>query len=329
MPDESPLRLGIVGVGALTLRAVLPHLTEPDVADRVTLTALCDPAVDRAKMAAAQFGVPDVYADIQSMLADGDLDAVTVVSPIGLHYEHCRLALEAGKHVHVNKTMTTTVDEADELIRLADERGLRIVASPGEVLRPQVRRARQLIREGAIGRVSWAVCGCAFADYHEGETERVTEGKTIDPSWYYRWPGGGPMYDMTSYALHQLTSILGPARRVTALSGVRVPEHFFQGQAVPTEVDDNTIISIDFGDAVFAVAYGVAAGQTNPQFGASTFYGTEGVLDGVLLNGEPIDYPGSHLTQGSPVTDWEQQTRTLPHVVGNHRTSPRPMSSRT
>ena len=60
---------------------------------------------------------------------------MTIVSPIGLHYEHCRLALEAGKHVHVNKTMTTTVAEADAL---AADRDLRIVASPGEILRPQV-----------------------------------------------------------------------------------------------------------------------------------------------------------------------------------------------
>ena len=120
MADESDaVRLGIVGVGALTLRAVLPHLAENDIAHLVRVTALCDPVIDRARDAAARFGVPNRYPDIEAMLADDTVDAVTVVSPIGLHYTHCRLALEAGKHVHVNKTMTTTVDEADHLISLA------------------------------------------------------------------------------------------------------------------------------------------------------------------------------------------------------------------
>lgn len=317
--EPDPVRLGIIGVGALTLRAVLPHLTEPDVSHLVRVTALCDPVIDRARDAAARFGVAKCYPDVQAMLADDIVDAVTVVSPIGLHYTHCRLALEAGKHVHVNKTMTTTVDEADELIGLATAGGLHIVASPGEVLRPQVRRAREIIESGGIGTVSWAICGTAFGEYHEGESERLGASGTIDPTWYFRRPGGGPMYDMTSYALHQLTSILGPAARVTAMSGVRVPEHVFAGQRVATEADDNTILVLDFGDSLFAVVYGTAAGESNPQFGACTFFGTRGVLDGVLLNGEPFDFPGRQLTLGAPITDWEHQMRVLPHVVGRHR----------
>ena len=320
MAEESgAVRLGIVGVGALTLRAVLPHLVEDDIAHLVRVTALCDPVIERARDAATRFGVPNTYSDIEAMLADDTVDAVTVVSPIGLHYAHCRLALEAGRHVHVNKTMTTTVDEADQLISVAAARDLRIVASPGEVLRPQIRRAREIIRSGGIGTLSWAMCGTAFGDYHESESERLTARGTIDPTWYFRRPGGGPMYDTTSYALHQLTSILGPAQRVTAMSGVRVPEHFFQGRRVATEADDNTILLLDFGDALFAMAYGTAAGQPNPQFGACTLYGTTGVIDGVLLNGEPFDFPGRDLTLGAPVTDWDHQMRVLPHVVGRHR----------
>jgi predicted dehydrogenase len=150
----------------------------------------------------------------------------------------------------------------------------------------------------------------------------VATSATIDPTWYFRRPGGGPMYDMTSYALHQLTSILGPARRVTAMSGVRVPEHLFQGRRVSTEADDNTILLVDFGTSLFAVVYGTAAGEPNPQFGACSFYGTRGVLDGVLLNGEPIDFAGREQTQGAPVTDWDHQMRVLPHVVGRHREIP-------
>jgi predicted dehydrogenase len=203
---------------------------------------------------------------------------------------------------------------------LARERGLRIVASPGEVLRPQIRRARQILQEGGIGTVAWAMCGTAFGSYHETEPERMSEGgHAIDPTWYFRRPGGGPMYDMTSYALHQLTSILGPAKRVTAMSGTRVPHHAFAGHVLETQVDDNTILLVDFGEALYAVVYGTAAGQTNRQFGACTFYGTTGVLDGVLLNGEPFDFPEREVTLGASIDDWEHQMRVLPHVVGEHR----------
>jgi predicted dehydrogenase len=128
---RAPIRIGVIGVGTLSLRGILPHLSQPDVADRVTIAALADPVIDRARAAADQYGATP-FASVEELLARGDVDAVTIVSPIGLHFEHARAALKAGKHVHLNKTMTTTVAEADELIALATAAGLRIVASPGE-----------------------------------------------------------------------------------------------------------------------------------------------------------------------------------------------------
>jgi len=247
---------------------------------------------------------------------------VTIASPIGLHFEHCRSALEAGRHVHVAKTMCTTVREADELIALAQDNDLRLVASPGEVLRPQLRRARELIREGAIGDLAWAVCGGSFESYHEADEPERSDapgGQAINPAWYFRNPGGGPLYDITVYALHQLTSVLGPARRVTAMSGVRVPERTFLGERIATEADDNTVLLLDFGDSTFAVVHGTAAGALSEQFGAGLYFGTRGVIEGVLLDGEPFDFPGRELTLDAPVTDWDAQMRVLPHVVGAHR----------
>jgi predicted dehydrogenase len=302
---SAPLRIGVIGVGALTLRGLLPHLTMDDVADRVRISALCDPVLERAEAAAAQYGVPQAFASVEELLADGEIDAVTVASPIGLHYEHCRAALEAGKHVHSNKTVTTSVREADELIALAAQRGLKLVASPGEILRPHVARTRELIESGAVGELSWVLCGAAFEAYHEGEAERraAPGGGPIDPSWYFRAPGGGPMYDMTVYALHQLTAVLGPARAVIALSGIRVREREFLGARIPTEIDDNTILLLDFGDGLHAVAYGTAAGRHSDQFAAGLYFGTRGTIDGARLNGEPLELPATE----------------LPHVVGRHR----------
>jgi predicted dehydrogenase len=320
-----PLRIAVVGVGALALRGILPHLTQPDVADAVMVTALCDPVTDRVRDAAKRFGVPHTFADLRELLEDDVADAVTIASPIGLHHEHCRLAIEAGKHVHVNKTMTTTTGEADDVIALARERGVRVVASPGEILRPQITRTRELIEDGAIGRLSWAICGMPFESYHElDEPERQGEigGTPINPAWYFRKPGGGPLYDMTVYALHQLTAVLGPVRRVTALSGVLISERSFMGETIPTEADDNTVMLLDFGRGVIAVAYGTVAGALTDQFGAGMYFGTRGTIEGILLNGEPFDFPARELTAHRPPSDWDAQMRVLPHVVGAHRELP-------
>ena len=322
--QPAPVRLGIVGVGALTLRALLPHLTQDDVSPAVVVRALCDPVAARAAAAARQYGIARCYETVEELVADDEIDAVTIASPIGLHAGHVRSALLAGKHVHVNKTMSTTVAEATGLIDLAAKNGLRIVASPGEVLRPQLARTRELIDSGAIGRLSWAICGCAFGRYHEAEEpERSgTDGPPIDPSWYFRRPGGGPLYDMTSYALHGLTSVLGPAARVTAMSGVVLPRREFAGRPIDADIDDNTIALVDFGSGAFAVVHGTAAGTIIEDFAAARFFGTEGEIAGLLLNGEPFDFPGRELTTDAPTWDWDVQMRVLPHVTGPHRQIP-------
>lgn len=312
------VRLGVVGAGSIAVRGILPHLSQPDVQDRVRLAAVCDPVPGRAEAAKEKFGIERAFTDYGDLLAHGDVDAVSIASPIGLHYEQGKQALEAGKHVHFNKTMTTTVAEATELIDLARARGLKIVASPGEMLRPHNQRIKELIAQGALGTLAWAAAGAAFGTYHE--QERVRHGddplSNIDPTWYYRKPGGGPLYDMTVYALHGMTGILGPARRVTALSGVRLAEREFRGRMVPCDADDNTLMLLDFGDNLLGLSYGTAAGSLTRGFSGS-YFGTKGSIVGLTLNGEPFDYPGRELADSAPRGRGQQWL--LPHVVGPHR----------
>lgn len=312
------VRIGVVGAGSIAVRGILPHLSQDDIQDRVHLAAVCDPVPGRAEAAKEKFGIDHAFIDYSDLLAHGDVDAVTIASPIGLHYVQGRQALEAGKHVHFNKTMTTTVTEATDLMQLARAKGLKLVASPGEMLRPHNQQIKKLIADGRLGTLCWAACGAAFGTYHE--KERVRQGddvlSNIDPSWYYRKPGGGPLYDMTVYALHALTGILGPARRVTAMSGVRIREREFQGRIVPCDADDNTMILLDFGNNLFALAYGMAAGRVTDGFMGS-YFGTHGSIVGLKLNGEPLDYPGRDLADqaaGGRGNQW-----LLPHVVGPHR----------
>jgi predicted dehydrogenase len=109
---------------------------------------------------------------------------------------------------------------------------------------------------------------------------------------------------------------------VTALSGIRVPFREFAGERIATEADDNTILLLELGDGVLAVAFGTAAGAVSEQFGAGVYFGTRGTIDGILLNGEPFDFPRREATLHGPVDDWDAQMCVLEHVVGAHTRIP-------
>jgi predicted dehydrogenase len=319
MSDQ--VRIGVIGTGSLTLSAILPHLSQDDVQDRVRIQALGDPVPGRAAAAAEKFGAKRAFTSVEALLEASDVDAVTIASPIGLHYQHGKMALEAGKHVHFNKTMTTTVAEATDLIETARARGLKLVVSPGQVLHSRIQKIKQLIAEGAIGTPCWAMCGSAFGTYHQNEATRQGDDvlSNVNPSWYFRKPGGGPLYDMTVYGVHEMTTILGPAKRVTALSGVRITEREYRGQMLPCDADDNTMMLLDFGDSLFTLVYGVAAGTIGAHVDhtASHYLGTKGTIAAASLNGEPFDYPGRQLVDAARAAG-NRFYQYLPHVSGEH-----------
>jgi predicted dehydrogenase len=296
--------MGVVGAGAIGIRGALMHLSLPDVQDRVRLVAVCDPVPGRAAAAAKKYKVAAYYLTYEELLSDPNVDAVTICSPIDLHYEQGLMALEMNKHIHFNKTMTTQVAEADELIARGREKDLHIVASPGMMLHPHNRRIRKRILDGALGKLIWAATGVSgVADYHLNEEFRT--GKDIltdvDPSWYFRKPGGGPQYDVTVYCLHNLTGILGPAKRVTGLSGLVVPEREHHGKKIVCDMDDSTLMLLDFGGAFFAFVYGTVNGQVTQGFQPS-IYGTAGEIVGTRLGDIDLKLPDDH----------------EPHVVGPH-----------
>lgn len=311
-----PLRIGVAGAGSIGIRGALVHLAVGDFNELVVPAAVCDAVPGRAQAAAERFGVPQAFDSFEEMLARGDIDAVTIGTPIGLHYEQGLAAIRAGKHLHFNKTMTTRVDEADDLIAKAAAAGIRIVSSPGQMLRPHLRRIRELLQEGALGTLAWAATGSGFGTYHEQEGVRQGDDplSNINPSWYWRKPGGGPVYDMTVYGLHALTGILGPASRVTGMSGTLLHEREFRGEKFACDCDDNTMMLLDFGGSVYAFVYGTAAGSIVTAFGSPTFFGTKGNIAGDTLNGEPFDYPGREIQAEKGIN------AVLPHYNERHPT---------
>jgi predicted dehydrogenase len=291
------LGIGVVGAGAIGIRGALMHLSQEDVEDRVYLAAVCDPVPGRAQAAADKYGVAMAYLSYEELLEDPAVDAVTLCSPIGLHYQQGKMAIDAGKHIHFNKTMTTKVDEADELMHLANEKDVRMVASPGMMMYGHNRRMRKLIMEGKLGQLAWSISGTTAGSgkYHLNEEFRTGEDilTSVDPTWYFKKPGGGPQYDVTVYCLHILTGVVGPAKRVTALSGIAIPSREHRGKEIVTEMDDQTIMMLDFDGAFYSVVYATVAGGLTTGF-FPNIYGTEGAIVALKYGNQDLRIDGEY-----------------------------------
>lgn len=305
--------IGVVGAGAIGIRGALSHLTLDDVQVKARVAAVCDPVPGRAEAAAEKYGVPRHYESYDELLDNPDVDAVTLCTPIGLHYQQGLKAIDRGKHIHFNKTMTTAVSEADDLIKKAAEKDICIVASPGMMLQPHNRKVRKLVLEGALGKLCWAATGTSgVGNYHINEEFRTGEDvlSSVDPSWYFKRPGGGPQYDVTVYCLHILTGMLGPAKAVTAFSGLVIPEREYQGKSIKCDMDDTTMMVLDFGDSLFAMVYAAVAGSLTQGFQPSIF-GTKASVIGTSFIDPQAGKTELKLTGESP-----------PHVSGKHTEMP-------
>src|SRR5690242_4334126 len=102
----TPLRIGVVGAGAI---ATLGHIPGFQRLPDVQVAAICDANVARAQSVAAKFDIPQVYEDYHALLAEAEIDAISVAVPNTLHAPVTLAALEAGKHVMCEKPLATSV----------------------------------------------------------------------------------------------------------------------------------------------------------------------------------------------------------------------------
>lgn len=250
---QTPLKIGLLGAGTIATSntGYLPGLAE--MGDQVTTVAIADVDPDRAQSVAARYGVSQTFSSLDAMLEQADIDAVVNITPIPLHGATSRRILAAGKHLVVEKPIAATVAEADELIDLAQSKGLTYVVAPPNMLMANRQRAKRLIDDGAIGQP----CFARVRSSHGGPAAGAWP---LDPTWFYQ-EGSGPLLDMGVYGIHDITGLLGPAKRVVAFSGITekvrtVRGGPFAGKPIEVTADDNTLLMLDFGHSTFAVVDG-------------------------------------------------------------------------
>ncbi len=117
------------------------------------VTAFADPDPKRLSAISAQFPDAAAFADYKELLATARIDAVAICVPTRRHYEVAKAALEAGKHVLCEKPLTADVAEAQELDRIAAERGLILMTGHVFLFNPGILKVRALLTAGEPGRV--------------------------------------------------------------------------------------------------------------------------------------------------------------------------------
>jgi predicted dehydrogenase len=178
------LRIGVLGAARITPAALIrPARAVPDAT--VTAVAARDPG--RARRFAARHGVPVVHPDYAAVLADPDIDAVYVPLPNGLHAEWTLAALAAGKHVLCEKPLTANAAQARGVADAAERTGLVVMEAFHYRYHPLMARVRQLLDEGAVGRVRRMRASLCFPLYRFSDIRYrldLAGGATMDAGCY-------------------------------------------------------------------------------------------------------------------------------------------------
>jgi predicted dehydrogenase len=229
------LGVGIIGCGNISAA----YLRLAPLFKGFACRACADIDAKAAAARAREFGLRGESVD--ELLAAEDIDIVVNLTVPSVHYEVSRRALAAGKHVYSEKPFVLALREGKDLARLAARRGLRVGAAPDTFLGGGHQHARHLIDAGAVGRIT---SGTAFVMSHGMEHWHPS------PDFFYR-PGAGPVLDVGPYYVTNLIQLIGPVRRVVALSTTPSPTRTITskpryGQKIPVETPTTVQALLEF-----------------------------------------------------------------------------------
>ncbi|HEX8422805.1 MAG TPA: Gfo/Idh/MocA family oxidoreductase, partial [Pyrinomonadaceae bacterium] len=121
--------------------------------ERAELRWICDTDERRLSAIGRRYPATRTATDYRQLLADAELAAIVIATPVATHYEFARAALDAGKHVLIEKPFTTNIREAEELVALARARGLTLMVDHTFVYTGAVRRIKEIVESGELGEL--------------------------------------------------------------------------------------------------------------------------------------------------------------------------------
>jgi predicted dehydrogenase len=269
--------VAVVGAGAIGL----DHIASFNLHPSARVVALADVSSERGREAAEKYGIADVVSDYRLLLSRPDIDIVSIAVPNYLHATVAMDALRAGKHVMLDKPMTTNARDAGRLVAEASKRKVLLMIGQSMRFAPEVQTARKLIAQGVLGEV-----------YHAKSAWNRRAGIPRIGSWFTqrKFAGGGCLYDIGVHALDRVLYLLGDfeADSVTgqtySMLGTRGLGDGRWGRSEidpkkPFDVDDLAValIKLKSGRTVLLEA-SWAAHQAAPDLQFTQLFGTEAGL---------------------------------------------------
>lgn len=184
------LNVGIIGCGGIANGKHLPSLQK---ISEVNIIAFCDIEIEKAQVAAEQYGTNDakVYENYKLLLENDDIDVIHVCTPNSSHKALTVASLDAGKHVMCEKPMAKTTEEAKEMIEAAKRNGKKLTIGYQNRFRPDSQYLRKATQRGDLG------------DIYYGKAQAIR--RRAVPTWGVfldeEKQGGGPLIDIGTHAL--------------------------------------------------------------------------------------------------------------------------------
>jgi predicted dehydrogenase len=263
------IKVGIIGCGNIS---EIYLKNGKSLFENFEVVACADLDVERAQVKAAQHGIAK-GCSVEELLADSEIQLVINLTIPQVHAKVNLQALEAGKHVYVEKPFAVTREEAQEVLQLAKNKGLLTGTAPDTFLGGGIQTCIKLIQDGAIG-VPVAATAFMMSGGHESWHPA--------PEFYYQ-TGGGPMFDMGPYYLTALVAMLGPIQRVTGSARISFPERTITsqpkfGDKIHVEVPTHVAGILDFQSGAVGTiitSFDTPGGSQLPYI---EIYGSEGTL---------------------------------------------------
>jgi predicted dehydrogenase len=276
------------------------------------VVAVAEVSPERGREAAEQFNIPEVVTDYQLLLKRPDIHIVSIALPNYLHAKVAGEALQAGKHVLLEKPMATNAADAARLVKLATARKRLLMVGQNNRFGSDVQTAKQLVSQGVLGDV-----------YHAKTAWTRRVGIPRMGSWFTqkKFAGGGCTYDIGVHALDRCLYLMGEFEAV-AVSGQTYAKFGPRGLGEggwgksevapnkPFDVDDLSValIKLKSGRTVL-LETSWAAHQPEPDFNGTQLFGTEG---GLL-------FPPLRLFRNGQHGYSQELVKPLPNLVNDNR----------
>lgn len=193
------MKLGILGASDIAFRRFLPALQN---CDGIEYAGVASRTNEKAVPFAAQYGGA-IYSSYDALLQDSGIDAVYIPLPPALHFEWGRKALEAGKHILMEKPFTATLHETDALLDLAEKKNLTVHENYMFLYHNQINDIKTRIKNGSLGEIRLIRAAFGFP-------------KRAESDFRYNKPlGGGALLDCGGYPVRLALELLGNTARIT------------------------------------------------------------------------------------------------------------------